>query len=916
MLRVCALGAGLAAFCLAGFAGQEERPATPTATEAERLFATKVLPLFKEKCLACHGDDAADLRGEFDMRSLKGLLAGGESEEPSIVPGDPDVSPLVQAIEWGELEMPPKENDRLTPEQIGFVRSWIAGGAPWPDEATIERLNAQGWDAADGVQVATSGGLSAEWTGRRYDPADLWAYQPVERPVVPAASGSRANPIDAFLGAKLKEVELTPATVADRLTLIRRATFDLTGLPPTPREVAAFLRDESPDAYERVVDRLLASPHYGEQAARLWLDVTRYADSAGFSNDFERPHAWRYRDYVVRSFNTDKAYDRFVVEQLAGDELNPDDPEMLVAVGYLRMGPWEHTGMSVAAVTRQQYLDDVTNAVGETFLAAGMSCCRCHDHKFDPIPTRDYYGLQAVFAPVQFADRDAPFLPAENTAGLEAGRERVETQAQDTTDALQLVLPPEATEQQRAEAPLALKKLYEKRKQALEREAQRFRPLAMSVYDGPFLERRSNQPYHPLPKPKDREGEAQEVFILTGGSLESPTEKVGPGVLSVVDGLRIADLGLRIDQVAAVDGPKSSNRDPQSEIPNSLHGRRLTLARWIASPENPLTARVIVNRIWQQHFGRGIAANPNNFGKMGRKPTHPELLDWLASEFVRQGWSVKALHRLIVTSDAYRRSSMPADPAAADRLDPENKLLSWFPPRRLSAEEIRDAALAVSGELNPAMGGFPARPEINREVAVQPRHVMGSVAPAYQPSRTPAERNRRSLYCLKIRTLRDPLLEVLDQPSPDLSCERRSQSTVAPQAFALFNGQATHDRALATAIHVEHEGRTAETRIDLAFRLAFNRPPTDEERQLALDHVARMTERHHITTASPEPLPARIERAMVEEQTGTEIRWSERLDVFESYVPDAKPWNVSPETRALADLCLVLLNSNEFLYVY
>ncbi|HEX6984606.1 MAG TPA: DUF1553 domain-containing protein, partial [Planctomycetaceae bacterium] len=290
--------------------------------------------------------------------------------------------------------------------------------------------------------------------------------------------------------------------------------------------------------------------------------------------------------------------------------------------------------------------------------------------------------------------------------------------------------------------------------------------------------------------------------------------------------------------------------------------------------------------------------------------------DWLADEFVRQGWNVKAMHRLVVTSAAYRRSGTPADPDAADRLDPENRLLSWFPPRRLSAEEIRDAALAASGELDRSMGGFPARPEINREVAFQPRHVMGSVSPAYQPSRTPAGRNRRTLYCLKIRTLRDPMLEVLDQPTPDLACERRSQSTVAPQAFALFNGQASHDRALATALRLEREAATTEERVVLAFRLTFGREATVAERSLALTHVKRRAARHRETTLTPEPPPTRIERAMVEEQTGTEIRWSERLDVYEDYVPDVKPWDVGPETRALADLCLVLLNANEFLYVY
>ncbi|HEX6985328.1 MAG TPA: DUF1549 domain-containing protein, partial [Planctomycetaceae bacterium] len=590
-------GLVLAATALAAFAGDggraDERPEPDAA--AERLFATKVLPLLREKCFACHGDDPQDVRGGLDLRSRAGLLAGGESGEPSVVPGDPEASVLVRAIEWDGNEMPPKVNDRLTAEQIALVRDWVAAGAPWPDEATIARLKADGRDADGGVRVATSGGLSEEWTNRRYDPADLWAYRPVVRPAVPDTPGPRANPIDAFLNAAMAEAGLSPAGEADRLTLIRRATFDLTGLPPTPEDIAAFLADDRPGAFERLVDRLLASPHYGEQAARLWLDVTRYADSAGFSNDFERPHAWRYRDYVVRSFNADKPYDRFVTEQLAGDELlvhegREDDPEMLIAVGFLRMGPWEHTGMSVAAVTRQQYLDDVTNAVGETFLAHGLSCARCHDHKFDPVPTRDYYRLQAVFAPVQFADRDAPFLPEENTSGLEEGRKRVESLMKDE-DALRLVHAPDATPQQREEAELALKKLDKKREEAFQREAQRFKQLAMSVYNGPPFERRSNQPYHPLPKPKDRTGAPQEVFVLAGGSLESPGEKVGPGVLSAVEGMRNAEFGMRSDEgveyVSTGTVSDSALRTSHSALPDGLHGRRLALARWIAAPENP-----------------------------------------------------------------------------------------------------------------------------------------------------------------------------------------------------------------------------------------------------------------------------------------------------------------------------------------
>lgn len=868
----------LIAFALAAPArGQDEH---------ERHFVRQVLPVLQTKCFTCHGDDPKDIRGELDMRSRAGLLKGGESGKPSLVPGDVDGSPLTHAIEWKNLKMPPKENDRLTPEQIAAIKKWIAAKAPWPDEKTIVRIKQEKVVEA-GVQVKTSGGLIDDWTNRRYDPADLWAYQPVKKPAIPPTSTS---PIDVFLNAKLRAVNLKPSDRADERTLIRRATYDLTGLPPTPEEIDSFLKDSrtSPRAaYEKLIDRLLASPHYSEQAARHWLDVVRYADSAGFSNDHERPHAWRYRDYVVRSFNADKPFNRFIMEQLAGDELDSGNPEMHIAVGYLRMGPWEHTGMSVAIVTRQQFLDDATNSIGETFLATGLTCCRCHDHKFDPMPTRDYYRMQAVLAPAQFADIDVPFLPNENTKGMEEERERIVKLQASLSKDLQLVFGPEATDKEREESAVALKKILAKRKEYLDRQAQRFKPLAMSVYNGPLNVRNANISYQP--PPKSRQGEVQPVSILIGGSLESPGERVDGGVFSVAG--------------------------PSTEVPKTAENRRLALAKWIADPANPLTARVLVNRVWQQHFGKGIAGNPNNFGKMGKKPTHPDLLDWLAATFVEDGWSIKKLHRAIMLSDAYQRFGEPVDVDATARLDPDNLLLGRYPLRRLGAEELRDATLAVSGELNRDLGGLPVRPDINREVAFQPRHVMGSTPPAYQPSRTPDERNRRSLYAIKLRTLRDPQLEVFDQPSPDVSCEKRNASTITPQVFSLFNGETNHDRALAFARRLEKEADSREGRVQRAFALAFGRSASEREVQASLKHIERMIAHHRAHPVKPIQQPAKIVRSLVEEQTGKEVRWEERLDVFENYVPDLKPWDVGPETRALADFCLVLFNANEFIYV-
>ncbi|HXG08833.1 MAG TPA: PSD1 and planctomycete cytochrome C domain-containing protein, partial [Gemmataceae bacterium] len=802
-----------AAVLLLGWAAAAEKPRALSTDEAGRLFLSHIQPLLKERCLGCHGDDKKE--SDLDLRSRQGMLKGGFGG-PVLVPGRPEESTLYIAVtrKQKDLRMPPKEENRLSAEQVEMIRQWIAAGAPWPERA-VSTTEAK-WTDPNGISIATSGGLSPEWTNRKYKPEDVWAYRPIQRTAVPEIRNPQStirNPIDAFILARLNDKGLKPAPPADKRTLIRRVTLDLTGLPPTPEEIDAFLADDSPDAWEKVIDRLLASPHYGEQWARHWLDVVRYADTSGFSNDFERPTAWRYRDYVVRAFNQDKPFDRFIVEQIAGDELASSppargeggDPELLIAVGFLRMGPWEHTGMSVAAVTRQQFLDDVTNAVGVTFLAQGLRCARCHDHKFDPIPTRDYYRIQAVFAPVQFADRLVPFQPWENTSAFAELRPVTERRLREAKDFLAALrrknqeavaellkrhgvksvneLPGNMRPQQHfglTPLEMSLQKIYQKRVAYYERELIRYQPYAFSVYNGPLnVPNEARSPLTPLPPPEKRRGEPQEVFILKGGALETPGDPVTPGVLSAMHGSN--------DRIT----PSAWNT-----IPTTMEGRRLALARWIASPHNTLTARVIVNRIWQHHFaGKGIVATPNNFGKMGKRPTHPELLDWLATWFMEHGWSVKKLHRLILTSAVYQQSGNHPDREKIDRIDPNNDLLAYHPPRRLAAEEIRDGMLALTGELNREMGGPGCYPEINWEVALQPRHIMGSVAPAYQPSPRPEQRNRRSIYAFRYRTLSDPLLEVFNRPDSDTSCERRDETTVTPQVFALFNSQFVHDRA-------------------------------------------------------------------------------------------------------------------------
>ncbi len=872
--------------------------------EARRLFATEVKPLLQKKCFGCHGD-GDELESGFDMRTRRGMLRGGEIG-PALVPGDADKSALYNAVlRTGDLVMPPKDRNKLMTDEIALLRRWIEAGAPWD----------------------SPGADDDRWS--KYEPEDLWAFQPIKKPVIPVDDldvSQVENTIDAFIVARLRAAGVSPAATADHRTLIRRATYDLTGLPPTADEIEAFVADERPDAFERLVDRLLASPRYGERWGRHWLDVVRYADTAGFSNDYERPNAWRYRDYVIRSFNADKPYNRFAIEQLAGDELYDmqleSDPELLIAAGYLRMGPWEQTGMSVKAVTRQHFLDDVTNSVGVTFLAMGLRCARCHDHKFDPIPTRDYYRMQAIFSPVQFADREVPYQSVENTSHFAEGEKRAQLLLDEAEgvraainkkrrDALTAFLAErgikDVKELPAEERPkrhygltpleMGMEKIYAKRRDYFQRELKRFEPFAMGVYNGPANNYVSNRVVQKM-EPFGENARADEVFVLTGGALNSPAEKVEPGTMTAV--------------AVYSDDPSSQ----WGAIPGDLRGRRLALAQWIASERNPLTARVIVNRVWQYHFGNGIAQNANNFGKMGKKPTHPELLDWLAADFIEQGWSIKQLHRLIMTSATYQRSADYDDIEQLQRVDPSNDLLAHFPPRRLTAEELRDSMLAASGELNLEMGGPGIYPEIHWEVALQPRHIMGSVAPAYQPSRTPDQRNRRTIYAFIYRTLPDPMLEVFNQPGSEVSCERRDETTVTPQVFSLLNGQAVHNRALALANRVAQSYDDLQEQVSAAFRLVFGREPSEEELERCVSHVRRMTEHHRSREPSAAKMPTKVTRAMIEELTGEAYTWDEELDVMNDYVPDLSRADVGPATRALADLCLVLLNSNEFVYVY
>jgi Protein of unknown function (DUF1549)/Protein of unknown function (DUF1553)/Planctomycete cytochrome C len=890
-----------ASVCLYGLlpgqaAGQAEQQ--PTTAQAERLFIEKIEPALAAKCQTCHGEDGA---AGLDMRSRASLLKGGK-RGAAIIPGDAEKSLFYLALlgRDGLKQMPPGKP--LADDLTAAFKEWINAGAPWV---------APRKEAAATV-------AEAKWT---YAEDDVWAFKPVKRYEVPIAGYAQGvqTPVDAFVLQKLNEKAIKPAPVADRTTLIRRATFDLHGLPPTPEEVAAFARDSAPtaNAFEKVVERLLASPRYGERWGRHWLDVARYADTAGGSNDYERPSAWRYRDYVIRSFNEDKPYDRFIIEQLAGDELDPSNAENLIATGFLRMGPWEHTSMSVEAVTRQEWLDDVTHSTVITFLGLTMGCAKCHDHKFDPITTKDYYSVQAVFATTYFEGRSAPFLSSENISRAEAHRaqwqprlERAERKydeaalalgkkprrrgAAQTTNNAPPEMPPQ-TELKRADPKqienLELERAYMKRVEFLNLALKRFAPLAFSVSSSGLKEK----------KPPE------ETFILAGGNLSARGDKVFPAVLSAPT---VVPLKLNL---------KKARTEPP-ELPWTIEKRRLGLARWIADRDNPLTARVMVNRVWQYHFGKGIVETSNNFGKLGKRPTHPELLDWLAAYFVENGWSMKNLHRLLMNSAVYQRASQytEAEKSAADlaaKVDPENNLLARFAPRRIEAEALRDSMLAVSGELNFEMGGPGEFPELNEDLVAQPRLIMGTVAPAYEASLAKAERNRRTIYTFQQRSLVNPLLEVFNGANLNESCEFRRTSTVAPQVFSLFNSRFSAYISLAFAKRLETMAKDRARQIELAFQIAFQRAPSSRERRQALAHLAAMITHHRAHSPAPRAPRAPAITAVNSEYNGETFRFTEDQD-WSRYEYNLSPSQVSAETRALAELCLALLNANEFVYVY
>jgi hypothetical protein len=743
--------------------------------------------------------------------------------------------------------------------------------------------------------------VTAELETYTEDQRDHWAFRPLVRPEVPAVAGSgwMRNPIDAFIQAELEGMELPPAKEADRVALLRRVTFDLTGLPPTLEEQEAFLTDPRPDAYDRLVERLLASPRYGERWAQHWLDLAHYADSNGFELDAERPDAWRYRDWVIRAFNTDLPYDRFAALQIAGDELEPGDPEGLIATGFGRCGPREVvSGNVIPEVRRQNELTEVVGTFGSVFLGLTIACARCHDHKFDPFPSTDYYRLQAFFEAAEYVE--VPLASASEREGYEAAKKAVEAKIAPLRKRI-------------AELETPYRKALTERKQAMlsaaERavlaipEAQRtteqqrlakglqhslritWEEVAEAVAANPSdhqlreqLKREIHEIEQTLPRPTahamaliDPSPTAPETYVYRRGDYRNRGPLVTPRPPGVILAANAGD-GFAPDWI--VPQPKTT-------------GRRLALARWLSSPGNPLFPRVIVNRIWQHHFGRGIVASSSDFGVRGEAPTHPELLDWLACELVASGWRLKPIQRLIVTSAAYRQSHRTTPQALRD--DAENSLFGRRERRRRDAEAIRDGMLLASGELNSRMYGpgvkAPLEPEVEALIFTE-----AEVVDLWEEDRDPAEHLRRSIYLFRKRNIRYPLLESFDAPDNLVACSRRETSTHALQALNLLNSEFAHGRARALAGRILRQaGANQDSALRLAYRILYCREPSPAELARSRRFLAEQAELLRELAQAGQPLARPVGIPAATHDPATAAAW--------------------------VDLALALLNSNEFLYV-
>jgi cytochrome c553 len=765
---------------------------SPVSARADdEFFEKKIRPVLVEKCLSCHGAPEGKVKGGLKLNSRADLLTGGDTG-PAIKPGAPDESLLITAVKYADdLKMPPK--GKLTDAQIADLTAWVKDGAPWPKETAQATPDAK-----------AAGPLFTP------DQKAFWAFQPVKEPPAPESKNA-PHPIDRFIVAKLRSVGLAPAAPANRRALLRRVTFDLTGLPPTPEEVDAFLKDTSAAAWETVIDRLLATSSYGERWGRHWLDVARYADSNGLDENTAFGNAWRYRDYVVKSFNDDKPYDRFLKEQLAGDLMPADSDaarrEQLTATGFLVLGP-----KVLAEPDKQKMLLDIADeqldTVGKAFMGLTLGCARCHDHKFDPLPTRDYYSLLAVFTSTRTMqnlntvaraferDPNGPESPE-----VKADRAKLDQLKKDVRKLEQEYSKTPATEKdKRIEIHLNAE---EKRTAVKKLEAALPPPLAVLAVEDGAAAAYGTQPrnlYVQVRGTYSTPGvEAPAVFPrIIAGEDQKPFVSVQPNPADKLEANKI-----RYGAVRARSG-------------------RLELANWLADPAHPLTARVIVNRMWQHHFGEGLVRSPDNFGRLGERPTHPELLDWLAARFVSSdpetgcGWSLKKLHKLILLSASYQMST--AHDAKAALADPDNRLLWRFNPRRLEAEAVRDSMLAVAGTLDRTVGGSLLNSG-NFEYVTNDQ----------SGTKTQYDSLRRSIYLPVVRNNVFDFFQAFDFVEPHVANGKRASTVVPSQALYLMNNPfvTAQARAFADSLIQAHAGD--EDRVRAAYLRAYARPASADE---------------------------------------------------------------------------------------
>ena len=850
-----------------------------------------MVPILHVRCVVCHGRRKQE--GGLDVRTRASLLKGGKSG-PAIIPGKPDESLLIKRIV--AEEMPPLEFQQayavrpVTSVELEKLRQWIAAGARTGPEEVLE--------VGSGPDPLVS-----------EEDRQFWSFQPPKRPRVPQVRQKHLarTPIDAFLLEKLEAKGLSFSPEGDRLVLMRRAYFDLIGLPPEPKEIEAYLRDRRPDAYERMIERLLASPHYGERWARYWLEAAGYADSEGSSElDLIRPHAYRYRDYVIRSLNSDKPYDQFLVEQIAGDELfdyksakelTPEELDQLVATGFMRFAPDGTFDVTQNFIPRRlDVLADQVNIFSSTVMGLTMGCAQCHSHKYDPLPQRDYYRFTAIFRTaydpydwlipnetsfgngVDLPKRRLARVPEEERREAEAFNapiqeeiKRLERSLEEKARPLReklfaekLAKLPQAL---RADVQKALDTPAEKRNATQKYLVEKFE-ASLKMETGELEERfadfkeeaetikqaieAAKKKLRPDPSIRalfDMGGEPTPTYVLRRGDYLNPGPLVQPGVPSALrDGL----------------APYKVIKPPWT---TETSGRRLALARWLVQPNHPLTARVMVNRIWQHHFGTGLVATPGDFGHTGARPSHPELLDWLATEFVRQGWSPKGMHKLIMTSAAYRQSSR--FDASRHGGDPDSVLLSRFPLRRLDADALRDSILKVAQRLDTAPVGPPDEVEVRPDGEVVSK-CLGAGC-------------RRSIYMLQRRSTPLTMLQAFDAPQLDPNCLKRAHSTVSSQALQLSNSNMVRNNARYFAGRVmDAVGGDVEKQIERVYLTALSRWPSVEEREKAGEEIRELT-RH----------------------------W---LDQLEKDVP-AGPKEAKAQWEALATFCHAILNSAEFIYV-